>query len=150
MGFARENLQKFKSKIPIGDSCNFKTFSLFSLALVTLLDFLQIFIALTCLFGASQNHLASFLETLRSSRPEMFCEKGALKYFTKFTGKHLCQSLLCQPEACNFIKIETLAQVFSCKFCDISESTFFLQNTSGGCFLTLAIALYKQKLNYQH
>ena len=29
----------------------------------------------------------------RSSRPEVFCRKGALKNFPKFTGKHLCQSL---------------------------------------------------------
>ena len=29
-----------------------------------------------------------------SSRPEMFCKKGVLKNFTKFTEKHLCQSLL--------------------------------------------------------
>ena len=28
------------------------------------------------------------------------------------------------PEACNFIKNETLAQVFSCKFCKISKNTF--------------------------
>ena len=30
----------------------------------------------------------------RSSRPEVFCEKGVLKNFTKFTGKYLCWSLL--------------------------------------------------------
>ena len=29
-----------------------------------------------------------------SSRPKMFCKKGVLRNFTKFTGKHLCQSLL--------------------------------------------------------
>ena len=29
-----------------------------------------------------------------------------------------------QAEACNFIKKETLAQVFSCKFCEISKDTF--------------------------
>ena len=29
----------------------------------------------------------------RSSRPEVFCEKGVLRSFTKFTGKHLCQGL---------------------------------------------------------
>ena len=29
----------------------------------------------------------------RSSRSKVFCEKGVLKYFVKFTGKHLCQSL---------------------------------------------------------
>ena len=28
-------------------------------------------------------------------------------------------------QACNFIKNETLAQVFSCEFCQISKSTFF-------------------------
>ena len=29
----------------------------------------------------------------RSSRPQMFCKKGALKNFEEFTGKHLGQSL---------------------------------------------------------
>ena len=37
-------------------------------------------------------------------------KKGVLKNFTKFTGKHL------QGDACNFIKKETLAQVFFCEF----------------------------------
>ena len=45
----------------------------------------------------------------RSSRPELFLEmflkkKDVLRNFTKFTGKHL------KPEACNFIKKETMAQ----------------------------------------
>ena len=31
--------------------------------------------------------------SFRSSRPEVFCEKGVLRNFAKFTGKHLCQSL---------------------------------------------------------
>ena len=30
--------------------------------------------------------------------------------------------------ACNFIKIETLAQVFSCEFCKISKNTFFTEH----------------------
>ena len=29
----------------------------------------------------------------RSSRPEVFCTKGVLKNFAKFTRKHLCQGL---------------------------------------------------------
>ena len=29
----------------------------------------------------------------RSNRPEVFCKKGVLRKFTKFTGKHLCQIL---------------------------------------------------------
>ena len=31
--------------------------------------------------------------TDRSSRPEVFCKKGVLRHFAKFTRKHLCQSL---------------------------------------------------------
>ena len=30
----------------------------------------------------------------RSSGPELFCKKGALKNFAEFTAKHLCQSPL--------------------------------------------------------
>ena len=29
-----------------------------------------------------------------------------------------------RPKACNFIKKETLAQVFSCEFCEISKNNF--------------------------
>ena len=32
------------------------------------------------------------------------------------------------PEACNFIKKESLAQVFSCEFCEISKNTFFTEH----------------------
>ena len=53
---------------------------------------------------------------LRSSCLEVLCRKGIPRNFTKFTGKHLCQSL--------FFK-ETLALVFSCEFCEISRNTFF-------------------------
>ena len=34
------------------------------------------------------------LSKLRSSRPEVFCKKGALRNFAKFTEKHLCRSLV--------------------------------------------------------
>ena len=33
-----------------------------------------------------------------------------------------------QAETCNFIKKETLAQVFSCEFCEISKNTFFIEH----------------------
>ena len=29
------------------------------------------------------------------------------------------------PKACNFIKKETPAQVFSCEFCEIFKNTYF-------------------------
>ena len=53
--------------------------------------------------------------TSRSSLPEVFYKKGVLRNFAKLTGKHLCQSLF----------FNTLAQVFSCEFCEISKNTFF-------------------------
>ena len=44
----------------------------------------------------------------------------------------------CRPKACNFIKKETLAQVFSCEFCDISKNTFFTEDirttASNSCY----------------
>ena len=64
----------------------------------------------------------------RSSRPDVFCEKGVLRNFAKFTGKHLRQSLFFNKVACaasNFIKKETLTQVFRCEFCEICKKTFF-------------------------
>ena len=66
--------------------------------------------------------------TFRSSRPEVFFEKGVLRNFAKFTGKNLCQSLFFNKvadAACNFIQTETLAQVFSCEFCEISKNASF-------------------------
>ena len=36
-------------------------------------------------------------------------------------------------QACNFIKKETLAQMFSCEFCEIFKNTFFYGTTSGDC-----------------
>ena len=57
------------------------------------------------------------LSNVRSSRLKLFCKKGVLRNFAKFTGKHLCQSL-------NSIKKETLAQLFSCEVCEISKNAF--------------------------
>ena len=40
----------------------------------------------------------------RSSRPEVFCKKGVLRNFAKFTGKHLYQSLWYRSFPVNFVK----------------------------------------------
>ena len=53
----------------------------------------------------------------RGSRPELFCKKVAR----------------------NFIKKETLAQVFSCEFYGISKNTFSYRTPSGGYVLWLHI-----------
>ena len=70
----------------------------------------------------------------RSSRPAMFCKKGVVRNFAKFTRKHLCQSLLFNkvtglPEAWDFFKKETVALVFSGEFWEIFKNTFFKRIT---------------------
>ena len=37
--------------------------------------------------------LPAFFSKTKSSRLEVFCRKGVLRNFAKFTGKHLCQTL---------------------------------------------------------
>ena len=58
--------------------------------------------------------------------------KGVLRSFAKLTGRHKCHSLffnkVYRPQACNFIKEETLAQVLSCEFSEISKNTFFTEH----------------------
>ena len=80
----------------------------------------------------------------RRSRPEVFCKKDVFSNFTKFTGKHLCQSLFLiklQTQACNFIKKDAQAQIFSCEFCEISKNTTIftehLQATASDLRLTI-------------
>ena len=76
----------------------------------------------------------------RSSRPEVFCKKGVPRNFAKFTGKHLCQRFFFNKVAglaCNFIIKESLAQVFSCKFCEISKNTFFYRTQVAASKITV-------------
>ena len=56
----------------------------------------------------------------------MFFKIRVLKNFAKFAGKNLNQSLFFN---CDFIKKETLAQVFSCKFYEEFKNTFFSSTT---------------------
>ena len=46
-------------------------------------------------------------------------------YFTKYCKKQCLIEWKKWPEACNFIKKETLVQLFSCEFCEISKNTFY-------------------------
>ena len=62
----------------------------------------------------------------------------------------LCQTLFLNKVAGlrpNFIKKETLAQVFSCEFCKISKNTFFYRTlpvaTSGDCFFFSTFSTFK-------
>ena len=59
---------------------------------------------------------------------KLFCKKGVLRNFTKFTVKQLCRvSFLIKLQACNFIEKETPPQVFSCEFFEISKNIFFTE-----------------------
>ena len=43
-----------------------------------------------------------------------------------------------ETEACNFTKKETMTQVFSCEFCEISKNTLFTEQTPlDDCFWNL-------------
>ena len=66
-------------------------------------------------------------------------KKGVLKNFAKFTRKYLCQGLFFNNV--NFIKKETLAQLLSCKFCEISKNTCFTEHlwTTASALFTLEI-----------
>ena len=80
--------------------------------------------------------------------------KGVIKTFAKFTGKHLCQSLFfnkvagLKPKACNFFKKETLAHVFSCKFCKVFKEQLLIWNW----YLSFQCPFSRktQKINHGH
>ena len=62
----------------------------------------------------------------RSNHQRCSIKNGVLRNFTKFTGKHLCQSLFFNKVV--GLRPETLAQVFSCEFCEISKNIFFTEH----------------------
>ena len=70
----------------------------------------------------------------RCSHQRCSIKKDALKIFAKFIEKHVCQILffnkvaVLRPEPCNFVKKETLAQVFFCEFCEIFKITSFTEH----------------------
>ena len=53
------------------------------------------------------------------------------KMFLEISRNPLCQILVLitfRPQVCNFIKKETLAQLFSCESCEISKNTCFTEH----------------------
>ena len=66
----------------------------------------------------------------RSSRPEVFCIKGVLRNFTKFTGKRLCQSLFFNKVAgcLQLYQKRDSGTVVSGEFREISENSFFTEH----------------------
>ena len=83
-------------------------------------------ISLKVNYKVNYNKKAINVVIFRSSRPEVFCKKDVLRNLAKVTGKHLCLSFFFNKVAgpSNFMKKETLAQVFSSEFCEISKNSF--------------------------
>ena len=88
---------------------------------------------------------------IRSSQSPMFLRIGVFKKFTIFTGKHKCWSLFLikllgfRPAA--LFKRDSKVGVFLWAHCENFKYTFFLQNTSGGCFFTILLPLVERKLS---
>ena len=87
-------------------------------------------IGISCICFKNKTRVTMHCFNCRSSHQRCSIKKGVFRNFTKFTGKHLCQSLFLMK----IIKQETLVQVFSCEFCEILR-TSFLRNTSGRLLL---------------
>ena len=84
------------------------------------------------------NWLCKHMKNVRSSQPCIsmnFFRKAQvlpcefwLNKIVMFRSSHQRCSITLPPEACNFIKKETMAQVLSCEFCEISKNTFFTEH----------------------
>ena len=68
----------------------------------------------------------------RRSRPEVFCKKGVLRNFTKFTGKHLCQSLFFNKVAglrpATLLKKRLWNRYFPMNFAKFLRTPFFTEH----------------------
>ena len=86
--------------------------------------------------------LVNISSTIQKQPLEVFCKKGVLRNFVKFTVKHLCQSLFLNKIAgfrsATLLKKRLWHRCFSVHFTKFLRSPF-LQNTSGRLLLTIAI-----------
>ena len=72
------------------------------------------------------------VKKVRSSRPEVFGKKGVIKNFTKFTGKHLCESLFLNEVAAlrpaTLFKKKIWHRCFPVNFVKFFRTTFFIEH----------------------
>ena len=64
------------------------------------------------------------MDEYRSSRAEVFCKKGVLRNFAKFTGKHLCQIL----KAATLLKKRPWHMCFSVNFVTFLRTPFLIEH----------------------
>ena len=96
-------------------------------------------------------HTARFLEYIWPFFNIMY--EGVNKVFLKFCKIHRKTPApatlglpATQAEACNFIKKETMAQVLSCEFCEISKNTFSTEHLRATGFVSFMF--YKNFMKY--
>ena len=85
---------------------------------------------LSCTMLKNEQTMDIFSTILRSSRPNLFCEKGVLRTFANFTGKHLRQTLFFNKvagNACNFIQKRLWRKCFPVKFAKFLRTPFFTE-----------------------
>ena len=85
-----------------------------------------------------------YLQKFQKQPPDEFWKKRCSWKFAKFTENHPFQSLFfgkVPVQACNFIKKETLTQVF----CKVSKSTFFTEHLRR---LLLEFFRFTQRINW--
>ena len=108
-------------------------------------------IVLLKFFLNSKRNISAGVSFFRRSYRRCSVKIVVLKNFAKLTGKHLYQGLFFNKvvglRPANFIKKETLAQLFSCDFCEIFKSTFLTVHiwTTASAFLKNWIREEKKK-----
>ena len=78
-------LKKF-DEAPRGHSWWINSLLIFLLLLLLLLLYLSL--------TKNSTHVSEVFRSVYTCRLEVFCKEGVLRNFVKFTGKHMCQSLL--------------------------------------------------------
>ena len=78
--------------------------------------------------------------TIRSSHPEVFCKKGALKNFTKFTAKNTFARV---SFLASLLKKILWKRCFPVNFANFLR-TSFSTDTSGGYFCTIILDMFIQ------
>ena len=84
--------------------------------------------------------MPQLLQIFRSSPPEVFLGKGVLKICTKFTGEHLCRSVISTKLHSSFIKIALRRRCSPVNLMHIFR-TPFLKNTFEGLLLNILLTI---------
>ena len=97
-----------------------------------------------------------YYEAWRSSQPELFLGKVALKTCNKFTGEHLCRSVNSIKLLCNLLH-SLFGMAVLLLICCIYSEHLFLRTPLDGCFWTfcknserlLEVNYFSQKFHHR-